>query len=247
MAPMNAVFSSPIEDDRPAKAAKAEAKWEDEHFNLFRAWEISWPPEVTAQIDAHEANLAGLSVRQREALFFISKVFPAKADGSEKSGRSKAIVEFVDMNCSLGSLLGYSAGKPPPLGDPKLIKSPWRDHPNTLAARTRMWTRIAGRDDPKVPNIIRPLEGWEYLALIGWAPNDFKSGTHPPSVKVCASLAGNAFSAFSVGPLLYSAFSCIGTIADNVTVQPMDAEDDPMYQPDDGDYDGDEDMDGGNA
>ena len=60
--------------------------------------------------------------------------------------------------------------------------------------------------------VIRSLTGVESLALVGRDPAFYRCGSAGVSESCLRSLAGNAFSAFAVAPMLLVVFSGIGLL-----------------------------------
>ena len=176
-------------EERPDKMLKADPKNKDEHFELFRSRGFVWPPEIPSMLEGFEMDFSGLKPRQAELVIFCHRVFPPLTRFS-----------FIDVNPSLGLLVGYKDEAAASL------KDPWRDHPATIVGSSLLVVRINTAD----VKVVRPLEGWEYLSLIGWGLPDWNKKTKAPSAQLCGNLAGNAFSAFAIGPFASVAFSIVG-------------------------------------
>ena len=56
---------------------------------------------------------------------------------------------------------------------------------------------------------MRPVEGYEVLAMIGFPELNWK---YLPEIDVCVSLAGNAMSAYALGPFFMASASACGMI-----------------------------------
>jgi len=167
-------------------------------MELFDAKKLPWPcpREVCQVINEYTMDFRGLTLRQLEAVAFVHQAFPPPA------GFHGA--EFVDVNMSLGFMLSYKRG------DAALTsESPWCPEPKTAVSGSRLAVRLSCPGNKRA----RPLDPFEYLQMIGWDRTMWR--TDPlvgkmPSLDLRADLAGNALSAFAVGPLLSAAFAAMG-------------------------------------
>ena len=57
---------------------------------------------------------------------------------------------------------------------------------------------------------LRALEGYELMALAGWPRDGWTTDEPLPDRPTCTSLAGNAFSAFAIGPMLIASIAALG-------------------------------------
>ncbi len=101
-------------------------------------------------------------------------------------------VQYLDANCSLDRLTRASTN------------DPWCNHFPTIIGSAKLVMRR--RSKTGVPQV-RPLLGRELMAVVGWGRDDYSRGTsvaHDPHEEhnLLTSLAGNAFSAFAIGPAL---------------------------------------------
>lgn len=73
-------------------------------------------------------------------------------------------------------------------------------------------------------SVVRPLHPLEYFALIGWflASGEAACPILLPDAPMCANMAGNAFSAYHIGPVLIAFFACMGMDADAVPAIAVD-------------------------
>ena len=175
------------------KHAKVDPDFKTEHYEFYKDQSLSWPPDVS------KGPWVSLNItrRQKEVAFFAACQFPGDRGSSD----------FLDVNLSLGRLVG--TGKAPiEAEDTKpVLKNPWHKHPMTLTCHTLWLLRKTGFD----ANItLRVLEGHELMRLIGWCdehwrvqvPRGGRSG------QVLRDLAGNAFSGFACGPIAAATLAC---------------------------------------
>ena len=136
-------------------------------------------PITEADIVAHCGDaLLALPWRSRELAYLMHRIHPMP-DGVEH--------EFLDTNPSFERAARDSS-------------SPWAAHMmNTLIGSTKPVLRFRGPDG--VPRL-RCLAGREMMAMVGWGAGDYIGGVTSTTHVTLCSLAGNAFSAFAVGPVL---------------------------------------------
>jgi hypothetical protein len=205
-----ALGSTPIES-KCQKAAKTEEKYRLEHSMIFRAAGYAWPPPNPMDIgEGFQFKTAGLSRRSIECLHFLSKRFPP-------SNR----IEWYDANVGLSASLSFKIDTP--LKDEDL-KNPWRSFCQTIVGSSQMVVRI---NTPDV-KVLRLLEPFECLALIGWCASFYSVGHPMPNVQLASSLAGNAFSGFAMYPLLTSMMAIVGharTVSAGIAEHPSDDSD----------------------
>ncbi len=103
----------PVEEDKSGKVVK-ESKSEDEHFELYRAHGYTWPPEIGTSSQGYTTSFLGLSRNQIERVLFCHQHWPRQGDSK---------FEFIDVNCSLGALVGFRGAS----ADPSTIRNPWKD------------------------------------------------------------------------------------------------------------------------
>ena len=138
-------------------------------------------------INEYTVGFRGLTLRQLEAVAFLHQAFPPPA------GFHGA--EFVDIIMSVGFMLSYKRG------DAALTsESPWCPEPKTIVSGSRLVVRLSCPGNKRA----RPLDPFECLQMFGWDRTMWH--TDPlvgkmPSLDLSVGLAGNAFSAFVVGPL----------------------------------------------
>ena len=127
----------------------------------------------------------GLGERAAELAWYLHVKFPMEADGE---------CEWVDVNPTLGRVC--HSGRP------------WRRISPTMTGASQMMIRfvVNGRI------VLRPQTGTESFALMGWHASYFR----PTCVKtegLLKNLAGNAYSAFAISPMLMLAFAGHGVIS----------------------------------
>ncbi len=156
-------------------------KYKDDHMKLFEENTLAWPADRSAY-----PSLSHLDQRPYECAWFAMKRWPhSGADGPD---------EFMDLNLSLTRSCG-------PKGD----KNPWSTTLNTF---TCGGVYVFRRWCPQNRVTIRQLDGLELLQGIGFdrsflkPPADAVPGAPLVSHRFATKLAGNAFSAYSVGAAL---------------------------------------------
>jgi uncharacterized membrane protein len=112
-------------------------------------------------------------------------------------------MEFVDVNPSLGRLVGPER------------KSPWRTTTNTIIGQTALCVRYM---DDEGLIIVRAVTGIEMFQMIGWDFSFFKRPIAATSV-LLGNMAGYAFSGFACMPALMALLSGLGAL----TVAGIDA------------------------
>lgn len=187
-------FSFEEEAVRLPKIAKTDCNYKDEHFELYRSKGYRWPLDLSncTEFDGYMVQLGGLVPRQAECVVFLHRTFEAAS-----------AYEFVDVNQGLGMMTNYKAKMD--LVDEVELRNPWRPRPNALVGSCCVMVRI------KSEKLIRPLEGFEYMAMIGWSPCEWRRNVGDmPSRSLCSNMAGNAFSAFALGPLVSASLAVAG-------------------------------------
>ena len=126
-------------------------------------------------------DLQGMGLRSAEVAVFLTLSFPPREDAAE--------VEFVDVNPSLGNVLGFK------LSDAKINESRevWKDICPTLVGTSQVVFRFTYKQ------YVRRMEAVEYFGLIGWSPalwrhdKPFTEHEAMPSCQLVSNLAGSAF------------------------------------------------------
>lgn len=154
-----------------------EYKYKTDHMELFDNARMPWPPKV------HIPTLAHLDQRALEVVVYCNEQFPF--DMAFQGA------EYMDFNPSLARLVGRDG-----------TTNPWSRGMPTLVGSGQYAYRRAHVDpiDGSVQVKVEQLDGLELLQAIGFD----QSYMHGPAAshEVCSSMAGNAFSAFALGPLV---------------------------------------------
>ena len=159
------------------KRAKTDPNFKTEHLEYFRAANIPWPVK---ELPSKIEDLH-LTQRQSEVLLYCDTVAKPVEPG----------IEFVDVGCSLGRLCGENRQR-----------RIWQRCCPTLTTHTKLVLRMTAGD---MAHQFRVLHGLECMQLIGWDRSMYKSS--PPLGELALDLAGNAFSGFSLGPVLLAVFA----------------------------------------
>lgn len=183
---------------RTKHKADVGAKYKEDHMVLFERYGMPWPAslEPVQTIDEYTLVFAGMTVRQVEMTILLHTQFPSECD-----------VEFLDVNPSLNQLTGFKQGD-----DGLPTSSPWKLVPETLVGSSFIIVRCLEY------GFVRPLVGFEYMQLIGWDASEwvtcrpFSTTSPMPSHALCSELAGNAFSAFVMCPLVAALMACSGAV-----------------------------------
>ena len=112
---------------------------------------------------------------------------------------------FLEANMTLFRLLrleGQEVEK-----DTKFI-NPWKPHPMTFTCHTTWVVRVVNNDGDVVMS--RPLQVHETMRFIGWCDAQWASSPVARSSKAYVEMSGNAYSGFSVVPLLGGLFAALG-------------------------------------
>ena len=160
---------------------------QEDHFQLYSDHGLPWPPGDTIDMDGFAfIDKGALSLRQEEIVIFAHKVWPAESEYG-----------FMDVNPPINWLVRAKND-----AKQEKLQCPWSPTPRTLVGSAVLVVRISTAHN----KIIRPLEPWEYLSFIGWAPGLWRLDCSMPKGRLCSNLAGNAFSAFAAGPLIVDLF-----------------------------------------
>lgn len=170
--------------DRDAESARKDAIYKDDHMDLYRAKNLTWPPDISGK------EFRGLSRRAAEVCFFAHHAWPLLTEQDQP--------EFLDVNNSLPRLMGKKE-----LGE---MPSPWRLRLNTVTGQTLCVVRYWVNKEI----MLRLLRPYEILGMAGWDFSCWRPGTASVDYPLAASLAGNAFSGFAVGVALVGLFVCMG-------------------------------------
>jgi hypothetical protein len=177
--------------------APVSAKFKDEHMEIFGFKRLAWPLG-SAATPPHLVikDRRAFGQRATESTFILDFLY-----------RPRHHVEFIDSNHSLPRHLQYKLGD----GEASFLaqvalKHPWRPVCPTITSLSKIVIRVTSQlpcDGPHAhADIVRPLEAWEVMSLIGWAPAFWRPYCVRPASDTMVSLAGNAFSAFAIGPIM---------------------------------------------
>jgi hypothetical protein len=187
-----------------------EYKYKEDHARLFDAIGCTWP----APRSKFSGTLDHMEQRAYEAVVFASEKWPYK------SVNGSLPVQFFDANESLTRSCGAEG-----------TTQPWRETLPTLTCscsyvfRRGKLAEVQPLDDdfadPLIDIEVRQLDGIELLQLVGFDVSYLEGGF--PTHSVATSMAGNAFSAFAVGPIALSCLHALGTF--KPAAVPSDTED----------------------
>lgn len=184
------------------KAAKTDYK--AELMNLYEESEIPWPPRFSDYpfIDFHT-----FSDRESQCVLLCHLCFPPPP----QSINGSIVVQGFDANLGISRLLGD-----------KGTRNPWKSVLPTMVGSSKFVIRIV---DATGLLTIRQLTGVEAMRCIGWDICDWKEDPlragHPDSL--LRNLAGNAFSAFAVAPLIAAVVAVQGMFDSLVEPEPDNA------------------------
>lgn len=154
---------------------KEDPAFRDEHIKIFRESRLSYPPTWETVDAALLRALRPLEIRAREAVMYAEQTEPWAEVGKP---------QFFDCNMSLGFLVGSK-------GDRRVFS----ETVPTIATSSKVWSRVQLRCGEKKWCL---LNGAALMRLVGW-PGEIPDGHDH---RLMTGFAGNAFSAFSVGPIL---------------------------------------------
>ena len=168
---------------------REDPSYHSEHCELFRESCLSWPPNLS---DFSHINMAGMNQRVAEVVVLMDHMFPVEVG----TNITKITFEFFDANPSMKRLITRDTE-----GN---YKSPWVSHPNTLTGQTKLIVRTID-PAPKASVNVRRVDIAEIFSFIGWFPDAWSHRTPELAaldILLASSLAGNAFSAFHLGPVM---------------------------------------------
>ena len=161
----------------------ADPDWGDKHIEAFREAELPYPPKLSSLPSALQHALLPLEDRAREVVIFAEKTEPWP-----KTFRTP---QFMDCNLSMQYLQGSTGNR-----------EFFSETCPTLSGNCKIWVRVQLSESERKWAF---LPGWMLMRLIGYPglPHDFEND------KLMTSFAGNAFSGFSIGPVLMGFCSTI--------------------------------------
>jgi site-specific DNA-cytosine methylase len=163
----------------------ADPAFRDEHIAVFREAKLEYPPDFSKFDPALVKGIKPLEQRGREAVAYAESVEPWP---------EQMIVQFFDANMSIQYLVGAS-------GDRDI----WSDRCPTFASSSKIMARVELTDGERIWVL---LPGFLLMRLVGW-PTDLPDCENN---KLMTSFAGNAFSAFSIGPILIGTLSVLSRV-----------------------------------
>jgi site-specific DNA-cytosine methylase len=174
---------------------------EDEMLNSTRAAkrpkesfkaDLIWPPTKKdwkslpkSMRDGIEISGQRISERQKEVLYYLEKTEPYASHGNP---------QWVNILLSMEFLIGQDG-----------TREAYSDEIPTLTTKAQIWMRQCEGDDPE-DVFHRLLSGENMMELIGWDRCFYNGSSDRFSQKLLTHLAGNAFSAFGIGPILLATF-----------------------------------------
>ena len=179
--------SSSDEDGSQGKQSRQDPKWQEEHCSAYRAHGLSWPLKVdgaTLSVQGGTLHRQYLSARACELLYYLHHVYPMPND-LEPMYYGGLEVQYVDVNPTLARSVQNG--------------SPWKSLCPTITGSSQICIRHRTGLSGEV--CLRPLSGKECMALIGWDPR-YYTATTVMTDSLLRNLAGNAFAAFAITPML---------------------------------------------
>ena len=167
-------------------------KFKDEHHEAYGVAGLRWPPNLN-EFDMIDPE--GMSERKLEVAIFLHQRFPQDPSGGPS---------FADINHSWGHLLGK-------LDQPR---NAWTHMVPCLTEKSAILYRPE-KVDSSTGAIIRLLSGEELMSIIGWS-SGMSVGQVADGTPLCeensllTNLAGNAFSGYSVAPILMVGLALAG-------------------------------------
>jgi site-specific DNA-cytosine methylase len=190
-------FEFALEDElsastRAAKRPKDAPKWQDFHMAMFLKGGLSWPP-TSADWKSLPQNMTAamesagkrISERQKEILYYLEKTEPYACHGNP---------QWVNILHSMEFLVGQEA-----------TREAYSEEIPTLTTKAQIWMRQCDGDGHE-ECFHRLLSGENMMELIGWDRSYYNGSSDRFSQKLLTHLAGNAFSAFGIGPVLLATF-----------------------------------------
>ena len=199
---LNLSKDSCVTSERPQKTQRVDFKYLEEHNEFFRAIDVKWPPSLVAY--PHVCT-TGMFERHVEVAIFLDCCYP----------RDPTIEgpEFIDANHSLGRIMGRSAHD---CTKEDFKKSVWTSQVPTITSMSSILMRWIP-PDAKPDVMLRLLTGVELMSVIGWSQVMWAPNTSAEMLadnSTLTSLAGNAFSGYSIGPMLLLGIMLTGASPD---------------------------------
>ncbi len=171
----------------------ANAKFLDEHLDIFRLCGMKWPPSLGEKY----APMC-LGRRIAEMAFFADHAWQPEAE-----------IEFMDCNPSVGRITGFSRERCDKLSG---LRAPWKPYLTTITSMSKFIVRISSLNKQRV---VRPLEHWEVMAAIGWCLGWFRFLWRLTTLSLRSKLiASMPVSSFSVPTAIKLSFAASQADAD---------------------------------
>ena len=180
---------------QPPKERKVyDLVFKEEHMALYDMHHLPWPPPLSDSpyCDFYKT----LGERRAQLVWFLNRVWPATEVGFEHA-------QFVDSNETISRLVRWSLKYP----EATEIKNPWQRRMHTLTGHSKMIVRFIDAQSGEL--VLRELLNYEPMRIIGWGKSMWSTTGRRDSfdLGLCQSLAGNAFSAYALGPALTALFA----------------------------------------
>ena len=202
----------------PRKVGKEDAGWRLDHKYFYEAMDMRWPPDLTNV--GPGIDFSGMLPREREAAFYLNKVFPVTEFDT---------IQYIDVNPKMGRVLTGCLS-----ADLTEVKrSPWHNQLQTLVGSGK--TVLRYQADAESPVVMRVLEGFEYMRLAGWSDElwhiNLDSSINEEYrqtvdyLELLSNFAGNAYSIHHYAPWIMSllatyGYFCCGALGDVLSEVP---------------------------
>ena len=200
---------------RESKATKEDSGWKTDHYNIFRANALEWPPNWTSAAKTSPSFIEhnGLYPREQELVYVLDVLFP----------HPNGDCEFVDVNPVIGRVLSpfLEDGLGPVkegTSSPWRAKSPTQVGSGTLVMRYRLRGEDALKHAPRQFGI-RAVEGYEHMRMSGWDDSFWNCEANISNPMVAEdvfrmmNMAGNSYSIFHWVPWTLCLVSTFGQFA----------------------------------
>ncbi len=164
--------------DKHIKRPRIDPAYKDDHLAIYRESNLEWPPDLKQMPPDFVQATRALSEREAEIAYLLEQTEPYPG--------GVGVCQFVDLNKSLMYLLGKEGNK-----------TAFSEFVPTLSSSTHLWMRCdngpgKGKSWMLLPNIY-------LMSFVGWDMSFYKKAVDED---LLLNLAGNAFSAFSIGAVL---------------------------------------------
>jgi hypothetical protein len=178
-------------------------QYKEEHLELFGYAKLQWPVDADTVGEVYTvSDMDALGTRGFEEMVFLNVMF-----------RPRSRLEFTDVNHGLSRQLTWKLGASHEEFDKMLAqKEPWRPYMSTITSLSKIVCRYTYDVESGIVNEVRVVEGWEVMSATGWAPCMWTPTRQRVAADCQVSLAGNAFSAFAVGPATIAGLLKVGSM-----------------------------------